>query len=355
MSVRTPASGSPTVERIDPRTDPRWHVLAAGPQGSLFTSPPWLAALSATYGFEPEARVAVGPAGEVSGGIAWVDVSDVRGRRRLALPFSDRAEPVVPDEETWALVSGAALSDDLPFTLRCLDTSPAVGDPRLTSVGAAAWHETLIDRPLEEVYAAFKKRTRRDIKVAQREGVKVVLSDGLEALLEFHGLHVRLRKEKYRLLAQPREFFRQVWEAFARIDGIWTALALVDGETVAGAVYLIWQDVVYLKHSASRRDRLQVCPNEALHWTVIQWAHERGLRALDWGLSNLDQPGLCAYKSKWASTEGRIRTLNAGGPPFGGSPDTEATLRSLSGLLTDPSVPDAVTEQAGAVLYRYFC
>lgn len=355
MSVQSSASGSPTVERIDPRSDLRWHELAAGPGGSLFTCPPWLTALSATYGFEPEARVAVGPSGETAGGVAWIDVSDVRGRRRLALPFSDRAEPLVPDAETWGLVSGEALSGDLPFTMRCLDTSPAVVDPRLTCVGAAAWHETSLDRPIEEIYAAFKKRTRRDIKVAQREGVKVVLSDGLGALLEFHGLHVRLRKEKYRLLAQPQEFFRQVWEAFTPTDGIWTALALVDGETVAGAVYLIWQDKVYLKHSASRRDRLQVCPNEALHWTVIQWAHERGLRALDWGSSDLDQPGLCAYKTKWASTEGRIRTLNAGGPPLGRSSNTEETLRSLTRLLTDRSVPDAVTEQAGAVLYRYFC
>jgi hypothetical protein len=33
----------------------------------------------------------------------------------------------------------------------------------------------------------------------------------------------------------------------------------------------------------------------------------------------------------------------------------DALLRSLTGLLTEPTVPDGITERAGAELYRYFC
>ena len=98
-----------------------------------------------------------------------------------------------------------------------------------------------------------------------------------------------------------------------------------------------------------------VRPNDAVHWALLRWAHDRGLRALDWGLSDLDQPGLCHYKRKWATAEGRIRTLNAGGPPVGRRADVDDTLRELTDLLTTPSVPDTVTERAGAVLYRFFC
>jgi hypothetical protein len=96
-------------------------------------------------------------------------------------------------------------------------------------------------------------------------------------------------------------------------------------------------------------------PNDAIHWQLIQWAHGRGLTGLDWGLSDLDQPGLCAYKRKWASIEGRIHTLNAGGPPIGRSLDADQILRVVTDLLTDPSVPDSVTARAGASLYRFFC
>ena len=343
------------VRAVDPRTDPRWLALAAGPGGSLFTSPPWISAICDTYGFLPSGRVSLDPTGRPRAGVSWVDVRDLRGARRVSLPFCDRADPLLADEGAWAAVAADALAGDLPFTLRCLDTSPAARDPRLSRVGEAAWHETALDRPLDDLHAAFRSQTRRNIATAARAGIEVVLSAEADAVAEYHRLHVRLRKGKYRLLAQPLEFFEHIWKAFSPHDGIRTALALHHGRAIAGAVYLVWQDVVYYKFGASLPQHLPLRPNDALHWALIQWAHDRRLRALDWGLSDLDQPGLVAYKAKWAATEGRILTLNSGGPPLGRSPDVERTLGTLTELLTEPAVPDAVTAEAGAALYRLFC
>lgn len=344
-----------TTVPVDPRTDPRWRALAAGPEGSLFTSPPWVTAVCDTYGFEPSARLAVDAAGRPLGGLAWVDVDDMRGRRRLALPFCDRADPMGADPAVWSALRAEALSPDRPFTLRCLDSSAAAADERLETTGAAAWHQTPLDRPLDELLAAFRGQTRRNIATAERSGVAVMLSTEEDAVAEYHRLHVALRKRKYRLLAQPLDFFSRIWKAFARDDGIRIALAFVDGRPIAGAMYLVWGDTVYYKFGASLPDALPLRPNDALHWHLIRWAHERGLRALDWGLSDLDQPGLCAYKRKWASVEGRIATLNAGGQPVGRSPEVEQTLRVMTDLLTDPTAPDELAARAGAALYRYFC
>ena len=36
-------------------------------------------------------------------------------------------------------------------------------------------------------------------------------------------------------------------------------------------------------------------------------------------------------------------------------PRSGRLLTAVTDLLTDPSVPDAVSERAGAALYRYFC
>lgn len=343
------------VQTVDPRSDPLWSVLASGPGGSLFTSPPWIGAVSDTYAFEPTARVALDSAGRPVAGLAWTDVHDLRGKRRLALPFGDRADPVVADAQEWAAVAGDALAGDLPFTLRCLDTSPAVADRRFSTTGQAAWHETPLNRTPDELFAAFRPQTRRNIATAERSGVQVLLSTEAEAVPEYHRLHVELRKKKYRLLAQPLDFFRRIWKAFAADDAVRTGLALVDGRPVAGAMYLVWGDTVYYKFGASSPEHLARRPNDALHWALIQWAVERGLRVLDWGLSDLDQPGLCAYKRKWASVEGRILTLNAGGPPSGRRSDVEDTLRQVTTLLTNPGVPDDVTASGGAALYRYFC
>ena len=343
------------VRTVDPRRDPLWRTLVSGAGGSLFTSPPWLSAVGDTYDFEPTARVAVDAAGRPVAGLAWTDVRDLRGARRVALPFGDRADPVVADAQQWAAVAADACAGDLPFTLRCLDGSPAVEDPRFATTGEAAWHETPLDRTLDELFAAFRPQTRRNIAAAERSGVQVALSPDAEAVTEYHRLHVGLRKNKYRLLAQPLDFFQRIWKAFSADDAVRTALALVDGRPVAGAMYVVWGDTVYYKFGASAPEHLALRPNDALHWELIQWAVARGLRALDWGLSDLDQPGLCAYKRKWASVEGRIRTLSAGGPPRGRRDDVEDVLRQVTTLLTAPGVPDDVTERGGAALYRYFC
>jgi CelD/BcsL family acetyltransferase involved in cellulose biosynthesis len=343
------------VQRVDPRTHPLWHELASGPAGSLFTSPPWITAVSDTYDFTPSGCVLTDESGGPRAGFAWTDVDDLRGLRRLALPFSDRADPIAADLASWQAVAADALAGDVPLTLRCLDTSPAVEDPRLNCTGEAAWHATSLTRPLHELRAEFRPQTRRNIATAERAGVDVVLSAEPEAVREYHRLHVELRKRKYRLLAQPPEFFDRIWKAFAPTDAIRTALATVGGRPVAGALYLVWQDTVYYKFGASQAEYLPLRPNDAIHWHMIQWAHGRGLKMLDWGLSDLDQPGLCRYKRGWASVEGRIRTLNAGGPPRGRRVDVEETLAAITDLLTDPSVPHAVTERAGAALYRFFC
>ncbi len=347
--------GMTAVREADPRSDPLWRDLACTSVGSLFTSPPWITAVSDTYGFTPSARVMVDRSGSPRAGAAWIDVSDLRGQRRLALPFCDRGDPLVADLGAWQAVAADAFTEDVPLTLRCLDTSPAVEDPRFVMNGAAAWHATPLTRSLDDLHAAFRPQTRRNIATAERAGVEVVLSAESEAVREYHRLHVELRKRKYRLLAQPWEFFDRIWKAFSPADAIRTALAMVDGRPVAGALYLVWQDTLYYKFGASQAQFLPSRPNDSIHWHAIRWAHGRGLRMLDWGLSDLDQPGLCRYKRGWASVEGRIRTLNAGGPPRGRRADVEETLSTITELLTEPSVPQVVTERAGAALYRFFC
>jgi CelD/BcsL family acetyltransferase involved in cellulose biosynthesis len=347
-------TNAPAVVAADPLTDPRWRTLAASPGASLFTSPPWIAAVSETYGFVPQARIALDASGTPVGGLAWVRVDDARGSRLLSLPFSDRADPLVPDLPTWNAVSAAVTSGDPPFTLRCLDDSPASADERMRVVGEAAWHGTPIDAEPDELRGRIAPQSRRNLANAARSGVKVDVSDDLDAVRAMHRLHVRLRKAKYHLLAQPVAFFERIWSEFAPADGCVTLLARVDDEVIAAAIFLEWAGVLYYKFGASAQEHLRVRPNDAIYWAAIHYAAERGLHLVDWGLSDRDQPGLVAYKRKWASVERSLVTLRAGAPAA--EQHTLGTeLGELTRLLTDESVPDDITERAGAVLYHYFC
>lgn len=346
----------PRVLSVDPRTDPHWDVLSRGELGSVFTAPPWIRAFCDTYGFVPQARVAVAADGSPLGGLAWTPLHDLRGKRLSSLPFSERADPLVGDAATWAALADHALAPELPFTLRCLDDSVAVDDPRLRRVGEAAWHGTVVGCPADEVDGLISSSARNTVRAAKRNGVRVEASTGVEAIREFHRMHVTLRRTKYRLLAQPLELFERIHSAFATFDGVVTLLAYVDGEPAAGAVCLVWNDVLYYKFSASRSEFLSLRPNDLIGWATLRLAADRGLRMVDWGLSDLDQPGLIAYKRKWGSVERRILTLRAGdSPAVDGAPDAGEMLARLTELLTDDGVPEEITTRAGALLYRYFC
>jgi len=344
---------APTLARVDPRDDPAWLELVSGPQGSLFTSPPWIRAVCGTYGFSPQCRMALDDAGQPAAGFAWVPLDDLRGRRLAALPFSDRADPVATTLATWQALSAEVVGE--PFTVRCLDTAAPAFDPLLREVGAAAWHATPVDASPDELYQRISAAARRNIGVSRRSGVRIEATTGLDGVRRMHALHVTLRKRKYRLLAPPRALFEGIWAAFAPDDAIVTLLAFAGEECVAGALFLVWNDVLYYKFGASQPEYLALRPNDALFWAGIERAAAHSLASVDWGVSDLDQPGLVAYKRKWASVEGRVVTLRPAGVAPVSPREVDGVLGELTRLLTDDSVPDDVTERAGALLYRYFC
>jgi hypothetical protein len=307
-----------------------------------------------TYGFTPQARIATDVTGFPTDGFAWVPISDIRGDRLVSLPFSDRAEPLVADPAVWSSLVDDALRTDAPLSIRCLDDAVPTADARLVRTGEVAWHGTPLGAPVTDVYRLLSPAARRNIATADRNGVHVDALAGMAALHIYHRLHVTLRKHKYRLLAQPLALFERIWQEFSVRDGIVTFLAYFNGEPIAGAVFLAWNDTLYYKFGASLAGTLPLRPNDAVTWTALRWASERGFRRLDWGLSDLEQPGLIAYKRKWASEERRIVTLcSTGGGPNGGR-EPGRLLGELTRLLTDDAVPDHITERAGSLLYRYF-
>ncbi|MCA1836704.1 MAG: GNAT family N-acetyltransferase [Actinobacteria bacterium] len=340
---------------VDPRSDRRWRELALGRLGSLFTSPPWIDAVCGTYGFIPAASIRLGWDGAPRAGLAWVPISDIRGDRLSSLPFSDRAEPLTDDPADWKALADGVITSAAPLTLRCFHTAVPVTDPRFSQVGAAAWHGTPLDADIDEIRRRLSQHARRNITISEREGVRVAARTDRDAVHHFHELHVQLRKRKYKLLAQPVELFDRIWDAFAANDAIVTMLAHAGDELIAGAVFLTWQNTLYYKFGASRHEHLAKRPNDAIFWAGIHWGVQHGAQLVDWGLSDFDQPGLIAYKRKWATEERRIVTLRAGGEHARSDPQAGAMLGGLTELLTGESVPDDVTKKAGALLYRYFC
>jgi CelD/BcsL family acetyltransferase involved in cellulose biosynthesis len=341
------------VVQIDPTSDPRWQA-AVDIRGGLFQSPAWLAALADGYRVRPQALALLAPDGRVEAGLPYCRVDDFVGERIVSLPFSDYGDPLVQTDAQWRALFDHLCEPGLPVTLGGVLAGTIPGrDERLRCVGRACRQTASLERGVDDLWRALPPSRRRAIRKAERSGVTVETLDDDALLGAFVDQHVALRKRKYRLLAQPRAFFEALCRHF-RAAGGWRPLAAVHGgRVIAVTVYLRHGSTLYYKFNTSSPAALELRPNDALAWAGVRMAVELGCRALDFGRTDLDQPGLLRFKQSYGATGREIQVLRSAGREGGGD-SARALLRGLTELLTRPEVPDAVTRRAGELLYRFF-
>jgi CelD/BcsL family acetyltransferase involved in cellulose biosynthesis len=339
---------------IDVRKEEFWPGVADHRLSSLFSSPLWIEALARTYDFEISASASIRQ-GRTESAVLFSRVSDLRGDRIVCLPFSDYCDPLVEDTEAWDALIEPILAFAVPVKLRCLHSELPANDTRFVIVGQALWHGVDLTRSEEELWAGLSGSARQNVHKAERNGVVAREGRDLEAIRVFHRMHCHLRKSKYRLLAQPVAFFENLYELFAPGERLTVLLAEVEGAPIAGIVFLEWGDTLYYKFNASVDARF--CPNDLLLWEGIRLGRRRGLARLDFGLSDLGQPGLIRYKKKYATEERAILMLRWQPPNHADARGEQIsrTFSRITHLLTHPNVPDEIAGAAGDELYRFFC
>lgn len=354
--MEAPVRAEARVLNVDPRTDPLWGELVEQHRSDAFHAPGWVRVLTDTYGFDARALVLLDDSGAPAAGIAYCEIDDVMGPRIVSLPFSDFCDPLVSAPDQWGRLAGKLLDKGLPVAVRCLHNRIPIEDGRLALVKQAKWHGLDLRPGLDALWEGLHESSRRAIRKSQHSGVAVRVAQGEEGLRAFFEMHLRVRKYKYRLLAQPYLFFQNIWRRFVEAHSGLLMLAEHQGKTVGGILFLEWKDGLYYKFNASCAEDLPFRPNDLLLWEGIQYGKAQGFTRLDLGLSDWDQEGLIRYKRKYATEEKTISFLRH--EPVGVLNPQAQRIRQLmpqlTDLFTDVSVPDRVTEQAGEALYRFF-
>lgn len=344
------------VVNIDPRTDSLWCQLVQQVPTSVFHSPDWMKVLSDTYGWEPSALMVLDDQGQPQAGIPFYRISDMLGERIVALPFSDYCDPLVNDEESWRILIDQLIAEHHPVSVRCLHNDLPLGDSRFTLTKQAKWHRLDLRPDLDTLWKGMHDSTHRAIRKSERESLTVRMAQSEQELRFFFEMHLKIRKYKYGLLAQPYSFLQNIWRHFVEPGHGFLMLAIHNDKIVAGDFFLEWKDTLYYKFNASLHDDLSHRPNDFLIWHGIQEGKKRGLTYLDFGLSDIDQEGLIRYKRKFGTEEKTISFLHHS--PNGGPGRAQKEIKELLGKLTarftDHLVPDQITEKAGEDLYRLF-
>lgn len=312
--------------------------------------------LKDSYNFNLCAQVLVDEADQPIG-IPFACISDVFGGRLVSMPFSDFCDPLATSCDQWQMLSEAMIARGLPITIRPVHTEYSRDDQHFAQVKQAKWHGIDIAPDLDAIWKRNDEATRRAINRAKRDGVSVTVRQDREAMAQFFEMHLGIRKYKYKMVAQPWPFFENIWNHWLAPGNGAIMLASHGDQSIAATLVLKWKNTLYYKFNASRRDQLGLRPNDLIIWEIIQYAKTLGCKYVDLGLSDWDQEGLLRFKRKYATEEKTISFMRH-------TPDTptanphEKQLRELMGaltnLFTDEGVSDAISKQAGNLLYRYF-
>lgn len=143
-------------------------------------------------------------------------------------------------------------------------------------------HLSLEPEP-QQLFAAFSKGHRADVRRAERNGVVVRTGTTETDFDAFYAL-MEATARRAQFAIHSREYYRCAANAMG--DDARLLLAHVgDSEPVAGFLVLAFGQEGQYMYSASTAEGLKSGANHLLQWHTIQWMHERGCRSYDlWGV-----------------------------------------------------------------------
>ena len=340
--------------RLDPLSDPAWRAfLDRSPDASIFHHPAWLRLLHDHYGYEVQARCVSEDGRGLVGGLPVARVSSrLTGKRLVALPFSDICPPLVAGADREGPLDALAAMLAAERRQSGLDIEIHAEMPGIDSafvVHRFHQHVLPLQADVQAVESNFSKsQVKRGIAKARREGLVAERRTDRDALEDFYRLHLQTRRRQG-VPTQPKRFILSFADLFEGGLGF-VLLVRLEELPVAAAVFLTFKDTITYKYGASDARHLNRRPNNLLFAEAIRWACEDGFRSLDFGRTNLDNPGLASFKRSWGAVESELGYTYLCDEP----PSTEAVLqnRIMAGVITRS--PRGVGRLVGEALNKHF-
>jgi hypothetical protein len=339
---------------IDPLSDDRWpEFVERHPRASVFHSRAWLRALQTTYGYEPVALTTCAPLEPLTNALVFCVVrSWLTGVRLVSLPFSDHCEPLVTSPKEFGALT-AFLEDRRQaqkwkyVEMRSADFSLPFDGPFSRST-TYDLHRLDLRPDLDVLYRGLHKDCiQRKIRRAERERLSYEVGGDGSLIDRLYPL-LQSTRARHRLPPQPIEWFRNLVACLGQ--AVCIRIASYAERPVAGIVTLRQGKQVVYKYGASDAAWNHLGGMAMLLWKAITEAKQAGCESFDLGRSDLDNPGLIAFKERWGAERTVLTTWRT--PSAAVSSRREClTMEWAKGLFC--RLPSPVQTFAGRLLYRH--
>jgi hypothetical protein len=340
-----------SVSVLDPLADNRWDALVdRHPRASVFHSRGWLEALKRTYGYESIVLTTTGQ-GPLENGLALCRVRTWTSQRIVSLPFSDHCDPLVDRPDDLSAMLAFLMDRTAQKRWRSIELRPRdpAAAPGALAQGASYWLHTLdLARRAEQVFDGFHhSSTQRAVRRAEREGLSYEAGRSETLLSSFYGL-LRLTRRRHGLPPQPVAWFRSLAACLG--DGLTVHIASKNQVPIAGILTLTFKKTMVYKYGGSDAAYHALGGMPFLFWHAIQDAQARGFEELDLGRSDVDQPGLIAFKDHLGATTAKLTYCTW---PERRTKTPHDGLIARAARLVVGHLPDAALDLTGRLLYRH--
>ena len=333
-----------------PLDSPEWlQLVQRMPGATVFHHPVWAAMIAGAYGFGAFALAhRREERGDYVAGIPVIELRHplTRRRRWSSLPFTDTCPPLVVSDDAGSLAAelDARRGEE---EIAQLEVGGAFAGAPATTSARRVLHTLPLDPDPDVVEKRYRSSVRRNVRAARSSGLVLRRAVSESDMTDvFYRLQV-LTRRRLGLPAQPRGFFRRLWQdVIAQGYGHLTIVEL-DGAPVAGAVFLVWNDVTIYKYGASDPRGWHLRPNNLIFADEIASACRAGCRSFHFGRTDVEDEGLRRFKLGWGAEEEPLHSTVFGAPAEegGGPPSVVRSVVRRS--------PPIVARMAGSVLYRY--
>jgi hypothetical protein len=292
------------VQIINPIEHHNWDkLLLTNENHSFFHTSSWAKVISESYNYRPlyfteidkDKLTALIPIMEVK--------SPLTGKRGVAFPFTDFCPLISSNEHHFKALLGKIIGYGKKAKWKTIELRD--GKEYLQNKNSSKTflsHSLNLVRPEQKIFSRFRSSTKRNIKKAIKEGVKVEICDSLESVRDFYQLNCLTRKE-HGLPPQPRHFFKNIFDHIISPQKGIVALASFQERPIAGAIYFHFEEEAIYKYGASDKNYHHLRPNNLVMWEAIKWYGKNGCKRFSFGRTDLDHEGLIQFKRGWGAQE----------------------------------------------------
>ena len=279
------------------------NLILALPHYSFFHTSNWAEVLVASYGYRP-IYLMKNAERKLSALLPVMEVDSLlTGKRGVSLPYTDYCEPLTSESEQSQALFNFALNYGKKHGWKYLELRGAQAflekeEPSVSYSG----HTLELTGSANNIFSNLRDSTKRNIKKAEKENVKIEITNSPQAMNEFCRLNSLTRRE-HGLPAQPHHFFKNMYELIIAKHAGFISLATFANKAVAGNVYFLFGEKVIYKYGASDRAYQHLRANNLVMWEAIKWCCENGYKHLCFGRTEINNDGLKQFKSGWGTKE----------------------------------------------------